>query len=43
MDDIEMMRVALTAARGALDSGDVPVGAAIFDKSGELLAFIYLF
>ena len=38
MDDIEMMRVALTAARGALDSGDVPVGAAIFDKSGELIS-----
>lgn len=33
-----MMRVALTAARGALDSGDVPVGAAIFDKSGELIS-----
>jgi tRNA(adenine34) deaminase len=38
MDDIEMMHVALTAARGALDSGDVPVGAAIFDKSGELIS-----
>ena len=38
MDDIEMMRVALTAARGALESGDVPVGAAIFNKSGELIS-----
>jgi tRNA(adenine34) deaminase len=38
MDDIEMMHVALTAARGALDSGDVPVGAAIFNKSGELIS-----
>ena len=33
-----MMRVALTAARGALESGDVPVGAAIFNKSGELIS-----
>ena len=33
-----MMRVALTAARGALDSGDVPVGAAVFDASGELIS-----
>jgi tRNA(adenine34) deaminase len=38
MDDIEMMHVALTAARGALDSGDIPVGAAIFNKSGELIS-----
>ena len=33
-----MMRIALTAASGALDSGDVPVGAAIFNKSGELIS-----
>jgi tRNA(adenine34) deaminase len=33
-----MMRVALIAARGALDSGDVPVGAAVFDASGELIS-----
>jgi tRNA(adenine34) deaminase len=38
MNDIEMMRVALTAAGGALDSGDVPVGAAIFNASGELIS-----
>jgi tRNA(adenine34) deaminase len=38
MNDIEMMRVALTAAGGALDSGDVPVGAAVFSASGELIA-----
>ena len=33
-----MMRVALTAANGALDSGDVPVGAAVFNASGELVS-----
>ena len=33
-----MMRVALTAAGGALETGDVPVGAAIFSASGELIA-----
>ncbi len=38
MNDTEMMRVALIAARGALDSGDVPVGAAVFDASGELIS-----
>jgi tRNA(adenine34) deaminase len=38
MNDIEMMRIALTAASGALETGDVPVGAAIFDKSGELIS-----
>ena len=38
MNDIEMMRVALTAAGGALETGDVPVGAAIFSASGELIA-----
>jgi tRNA(adenine34) deaminase len=38
MNDIEMMRVALTAAGGALDSGDVPVGAAVFNASGELVS-----
>jgi tRNA(adenine34) deaminase len=38
MNDIEMMRVALTAAGGALETGDVPVGAAIFNASGELIA-----
>jgi tRNA(adenine34) deaminase len=38
MNDTEMMRVALTAAGGALDSGDVPVGAAIFNASGDLIS-----
>ncbi len=33
-----MMRVALEAARSALASGDIPVGAAIFNASGELIA-----
>ena len=33
-----MMHVALATARGALKSGDVPVGAAIFNASGELIA-----
>ncbi|KRO35338.1 MAG: CMP deaminase [Actinobacteria bacterium BACL15 MAG-120619-bin91] len=32
------MRVALEAARSALASGDIPVGAAIFNASGELIA-----
>ena len=32
------MRVALEAARNAIASGDVPVGAAIFNSSGELVA-----
>ncbi len=38
MNDIEMMRVALEQARKAVASGDVPVGAAIFNASGELIA-----
>jgi tRNA(adenine34) deaminase len=38
VSDIEMMRVALEAARNALTSGDIPVGAAIFNSSGELVA-----
>ena len=33
-----MMRVALDAAREALASSDIPVGAAIFNKAGELIA-----
>ena len=33
-----MMRVALEAGRSALASGDIPVGAAIFNASGELIA-----
>jgi tRNA(adenine34) deaminase len=38
MNDIEMMHVALATAGGALETGDVPVGAAIFNASGELIA-----
>jgi tRNA(adenine34) deaminase len=38
MNDIEMMHVALATARGALKSGDVPVGAAVFNASGDLIA-----
>ena len=33
-----MMRVALDAARKALVSADIPVGAAIFNNVGELIA-----
>lgn len=32
------MRVALAAARKAVASGDIPVGAAIFNEAGELIA-----
>ena len=38
MNDIEMMRIALEQACKAVVSGDVPVGAAIFNASGELIA-----
>jgi tRNA(adenine34) deaminase len=38
VNDIEMMRVALEQAHKAVVSGDVPVGAAIFNASGELIA-----
>ena len=33
-----MMRVALAEARKAVASGDIPVGAAIFNAAGELIA-----
>ena len=33
-----MMRIALVAAREALTSADFPIGAAIFNKAGELIA-----
>jgi tRNA(adenine34) deaminase len=36
--DIEMMRVAIEAARKAVASQDIPVGAAIFNNAGELIA-----
>lgn len=35
------MRVALDAARNAVASGDIPVGAAIFDANGELIALAH--
>ena len=38
MNDIEMKQVALSTARGALESGDVPVGAAVFNASGDLIS-----
>lgn len=38
MNDSEMMRVALEQARKAVVNGDVPVGAAIFNAAGELIA-----
>ena len=38
MNDIEMMRVALEAARNAIVSGDIPVGAAIFNSKGEVVS-----
>ena len=38
MNDIEMMRVALATARNALTSNDIPVGAAIFNTSGEKIS-----
>jgi tRNA(adenine34) deaminase len=38
VSDIEMMRVALEQARKAVVSGDIPVGAAIFNAAGELIA-----
>jgi tRNA(adenine34) deaminase len=38
VNDIEMMHVALDAARTALASQDIPVGAAIFNNAGELIA-----
>jgi tRNA(adenine34) deaminase len=38
MNDVEMMKVALTTAHEALKSGDVPVGAAIFNATGELIS-----
>ena len=38
MNDLEMMRVALEQARRAVASGDIPVGAAIFNAAGELIA-----
>lgn len=36
--DEEFMRVAIDAARGAAQNGEVPVGAVIVDAQGEMLA-----
>ena len=33
-----MMRIALEAARNAIASGDIPVGAAIFNSKGEVVS-----
>jgi tRNA(adenine34) deaminase len=38
VNDIDMMHVALDAARTALASQDIPVGAAVFNNAGELIA-----
>jgi tRNA(adenine34) deaminase len=38
VNDIEMMRVALEAARSATVSGDIPVGAAVFNSRGEIVS-----
>ena len=35
------MRVALDAARSAIASGDIPVGAAIFNANGEVVSIGY--
>jgi tRNA(adenine34) deaminase len=38
VNDIDMMRVALVAASKAVASHDIPVGAAIFNGAGEIIA-----
>ena len=38
MNDIEMMRIAIEAACKAVASQDIPVGAAIFNKAGQLVS-----
>jgi tRNA(adenine34) deaminase len=38
VNDVEMMRVAIDAARKAIASQDIPVGAAIFNSAGEIVA-----
>ena len=38
MIDEELMRAALATAQGALASGDVPVGAIIINKQGDVIA-----
>ena len=34
----DLMRLALDEARGALDSGDVPIGAVVVSSDGEVIA-----
>jgi len=36
-----MMQVALEAARSAIASGDIPVGAVIFNSSGEIVSIAH--
>lgn len=36
--DAELIRVSITAARAASDTGDIPIGAAVTDPDGRLLA-----
>jgi len=38
VNDEELMRAALAVAQGALASGDVPVGAVIINKQGEIVS-----
>jgi tRNA(adenine34) deaminase len=38
VSDEELMRTALVTAQGALASGDVPVGAVIINKQGDVIA-----
>ena len=38
MNDEELMRAALAVAQGSLASGDIPVGAIIVNKLGEIIA-----
>jgi len=38
VSDEELMRTALVTAQGALASGDVPVGAVIINKQGDIIA-----
>jgi tRNA(adenine34) deaminase len=38
VNDIEMMHAALEAAQKAIANGDIPVGAAIFNSAGHLVA-----
>ena len=37
-DDLSAMRLALEQARQALDTGDVPIGAVVLDRTGTVIA-----